>query len=110
MTCFDILEVTISTYFQFFRSSIVTNDNTLFVHLQSADSPHLSDRTFYCMIQCASLIVTIYDNHHFFGRKHSTYTNSQSCLRNFVNIVVKEAGVRNDCIRSQRFLTGTGSQ
>ena len=41
MLSFDILEVAISTYLQLYRSSIVTNDNALFVHLQGTDCPCL---------------------------------------------------------------------
>ena len=39
--------------------------------------------------------------------KHCSHTHCQSRLRHFVNIIIKEARVSDNCIRSQRFLTGT---
>ena len=59
MLSFDILEVAISTYLQLYRSSIVTNDNALFVHLQGTDCPHLHDRAFYCMIPVSYTHLTL---------------------------------------------------
>ena len=33
MTSFNVLEITVSSYFQFFSRSIITYDNTFFMHL-----------------------------------------------------------------------------
>ena len=107
MLCFDIFEVTICTYFQFCGSGIVANDDSFFMHLQRADCPHLHHRSFHCMIKSASLVVAVYNNHDFSCAEHGTYTYSQRRFGNFVDIVVKEAGVGDDSIGSQSFLTGT---
>lgn len=80
MLSFDILEVAISTYLQLYRSSIVTNDNALFVHLQGTDLSHLHDRAFYCMIQRTSFVMTVYDNHHLSCTEHSTHATVNDVL------------------------------
>ena len=54
--CLNILEVAVSTHLQFFGGRIVTNDDTLFVHLQGADSPHLHHGTLDCMIEARALL------------------------------------------------------
>ena len=62
------------------------------------------------MIKGTGLVVAIYDNHHFPCAEHSAYTYGQRCFGHFVYIVVKEAGVGNHGVGSQRFLTGTRRQ
>lgn len=110
MLSFDILEVAISTYLQLYRSSIVTNDNALFVHLQGTDCPHLHDRAFYCMIQRTSFVMTVYDNHHLSCTEHSTHAYCQRCLRHFVYVIIKETGISNNSVGSQCLLTSARRQ
>ena len=98
--CLNILEVAVSTHLQFFGGRIVTNDDTLFVHLQGADSPHLHHGTLDCMIEGTCLVVSVYDNHYLAGAKHSTDTDGQGSLGHLVHVVVKETGVGNDGIGS----------
>lgn len=110
MICLDVFEITVCTDFQLCRSGIVANDDSLFVHLQRADCPHLHHRSFHRMIKGTGLVMAVYNNHHFPCAEHSAYTYGQRCFGHFVYIVVKEAGVGNDGVGSQRFLTGTRRQ
>ena len=91
MVGLDVLEVAVRTHLQFISSGIVADNDTLLVHLQGADSPHLHYRAFYGMIQGACLVVAIYNDHHFLGAEYSAYTYGQSRLGHLVHIVVEEA-------------------
>ena len=62
------------------------------------------------MIERASFIMSVHNNHHFFGGKHCTYTNSQCRFGHFVYIIVEETGIGDDCISRQSLLTCAGRQ
>lgn len=110
MVSFYIFKIAVCAYFQFKSGCIISYNDTLLMHLQSTDGPHLIDRTFYCMIERASFIMSVHNNHHFLGRKHCTYTNSQCCFGHFVYIIVKETGIGDDRISRQGLLTCAGRQ
>ena len=104
---FDILKVTVSTYLQFVGSGIVAHNDTLFVSLQGADSPHLHHGTLYSVIKGAGLVVTVNNDQHLFGAQYGTNTYGEGSLGHLVHVVVKEARVGDDGVRSQRLLAGT---
>ena len=62
---FDILEVLISSHLQFSSSSFVTNDDTVWVHLQARDCPFLANWTFNSCMKSASLVVTVAEDQYF---------------------------------------------
>ena len=58
----DILEVAVCSNLEFLSSSLVSNDDTVLVHLQNRDCPHLSNRTLDGSVESACLVVASLEN------------------------------------------------
>ena len=102
-----ILEISIGVNFQFSTCRIICHDNSMGMHLQATDSPHMVHGLLDAMTKGAGLIVTIHHNHHLLGIHHCTYSDSKGCFWNQIYVIIKETAVGNNCISSQSFLTGT---
>ena len=71
--------------------------------LQSTYGPCLCYSTLYGSLQCAALVMTVYQNHYLTGIHYSAHTNRKCVLGHFIDIVNKETTVGNNGVSSQRF-------
>ena len=96
--------------FQFVGCIFITNDDSMGMHLQATDSPHVVDSLFNTMTKGTGFVMAIDHNHHLLGIHHSTDTYSQGGLGNQIYVVVKETAVGYDGICGQCLLPGTALQ
>ena len=70
----NIFEIVESSNFEFLAGSLVANDDTVLVHLECADGPHVADRFFDSMLERTCLIMSVDHNKHFFGIHYRSHT------------------------------------
>ena len=92
----DILEVLVGSNLQLVGGGLVSNDDAVLMHLQGRNRPLMCYCTLYSSLQSACFVVTIDENHYFFGIHDSTYADRQRQLGNLVDVVVEETTVGND--------------
>ena len=63
----NIFEIFVRTMLDFLACSLITYDNTVAVHLQSGDGPHLRHGALNRGLQCAGLVMTVTQYQHFLG-------------------------------------------
>ena len=105
-----ILEISVGVNFQFSTCRIICHDDSMGMHLQAADSPHVVHSLFNAMLQGTSFVVTIHHDHHLLGIHDGAYTNSQCGLGDFIYIVIEETTVGDDGIGGEGLLAGTAGQ
>ena len=106
----DIFEIVEGSYFQFVASGLVAYDDSMLVHLEHRDGPHVAYRLFDGMLQRTCFVVAVHHDQHLFGVHHGTYTYGESGLWHFVDIVVEETAVGDDRVGGQLFLTGAAGE
>ena len=110
MVSFYIFKIAVCAYFQFKSGCIISYYDTLLMHLQSTDGPHLIDRTFYCMIERASFIMSVHPIIITSLAESTVYLHQSMPFGHFVYIIVEETGIGDDCISRQSLLTCAGRQ
>ena len=105
-----VLEILVSINLELTTSSIVSNDDSMGVQLKAADGPHMVDTFLNTVLQGTGLVVAIHHDHHLLGIHDGSYTNGQSGLGDFVDVVVKKTTVGDDGIGGEGLLTGAARQ
>ena len=106
----DIFEIIERANFEFLASRFIADDDTVLVHLEHGDGPHMADRLFDGVLEGTGFVVTINHDKHLFGVHDGSYTYGQRGLRHFVDIIVEETAVGDDGVGRQLFLTGAAGE
>ena len=107
---FDVLEVLVGADLQLVGGLLVADDDTVLVHLQGRDGPHVIDGTLDGSLQGAGLGMTIGEDHHLTGVHHRPYTDGQGVCRYILRTTTEETGVGDARVSGQRLHTGSGGQ
>ena len=102
----DVLEILIGSNLQLIGSLLIADDDTMLVHLQGRDGPHVVDGTLDGSLHGAGLAMAIHQDHHLAGIHHCTNTYGQSVGRYVLGLTTEETGVGNTGIRGQCLHTG----
>lgn len=103
----NILEVFIGVDLELATGSLIGNDDSMGVHLQAADGPHMVDGFFDTVLQGTGLIMAVDHDHDLLGIHDSADANGQCGLGDFIDIVIKETTIGDDGIGGEGLLTGT---
>ena len=96
----DILEVAVCANLKLSTCSLIADDDTLRMVLQSRESPSVAYRLLDSVVQSASLLVANSQNDNLASRENCADTNRKSQLGDLRYVVVEEARVDDDGILS----------
>ena len=106
----DVFEILVSIHFQFAAGGLVAGDDRVIVELERADGPGMIHAAFHTVLQSAGFIVTVDEEEHFAGIRNGSDADGERAGRYLGNIMVKEAGIRDDGVLCQVADAGTGIQ
>lgn len=100
----DVLEVLVCAVRDAFAGGLVADDDSVLVHLQDGDSPHLRHRPFDGGLQGAGFVVAVAEDEDFFGRHDGAHTYGQ-CRGGYVlRLAAEEAGIGHAGVGGERLL------
>lgn len=101
MLALNILKVAVGANLEFRGGILVAHDDSLAVHLQGAQGAHVRNAAFHSLLQGASLLVAVNDNHHAAGSHNSANAYGKGSFGHIVNVIVKESAVCDDSVLSE---------
>ena len=104
---FDVLEVFVGADFQFVGGLLVADDDTMLMHLEGRDGPHVVDGSLDSCLQSACLRMSICQDHHLTGIHHRTNTDCQGVSRHILWSATEETGVGNAGVGRQGLHAGS---
>lgn len=99
----DILEIVVRSDLDFGTCGLVAYDDTLRMHLQGRDCPHLVHTALDGLLQGARFIMTIGEDNDLFRVHNRSDADGERRFRYFIHIVVEETRIGDDRIGCQRF-------
>ena len=93
-----VLEVLVSADFDFGTGWFVANDDSVRMHLDGTDCPHVIDALLNCMLEGTCLAVTVAKNEHFARRHNCSNSYCERLFWHLVNVVVEETAISDDGI------------
>ena len=97
----DVAEIAESAYFQFVACCFVADNDTVLVHLERGDRPHVGDRFLDGMLEGTGFVVSVDHNQHLLCVHHGAYADGEGGLGYPVDIVVEETRVGDDGVGGQ---------
>ena len=91
LVALDVLEVLVGGDLQFVGGFLVADDDTVLVHLQGRDGPHVVDGSLDSSLQGACLRMSICQDHYLTGIHHRTNTDCQGVSRHILRSATEEA-------------------
>jgi len=106
----DFLEVLIGVHLQLTAGSLVASNDSIGVHLQSADSPSVINAALNTVAQSPCLVVAVDNQKNLLGIANSTNANGKCSLGHLVGVIVEETGVHDQSVLGQGANASTGGQ